>query len=389
MKCKIGYYIKTDIQHIPPIIKIYEKLGGIIFTKNDKIYNFILENHSDLNPEIYLVRRSKEVRKIAYENDIRLMVYTGFQILYWGWTVQVFHGVSDKHYVEDGRILRYDLCLVPGQKHIDKFKNAKLYKNPDRYKIVGYAKFDDIINNKKKVTKVFDNDKPVILYAPTWISQDSGIKIVFSPHGESSLPVWGKKIIKAFAKTDWNLIIKYHSRINNNRMEIYDEIESYIKELGVQDRVKPIWDSDITKYMKQADILISDISAVCYEWFHFDKPIIFANPAPQYYKPSNDVFSNTYAWNAGDVIYKEEEIIPLIEKNLKTDEYKEKRNKLLKYAFYKPDGKALQRQVEEILKLCEKAYKYPKSFIFLKNIKSIINDGVISVKRKWLKYYST
>ncbi len=374
MESKIGYYLKTDIQHIPPVINIYKKLGGIIFTKNPKIYEFILKNHADLNPKVYLIKRSKEARKVAREENIRIFIYTGFQILYWGYSVQVFHGVSDKNYVESKKILRYDLLLVPGQKHIDKFKRAKLYKHPERFKIVGYPKFDDIINNKKKVKPVFENNNPTILYAPTWISQNSGIKMKFSPYGESSLPVWGKKIIKAFSDKNWNLIIKYHSRINNNATGIYSEIENYIKRLNLQDRVKTVWDSDITTYMKQADILISDISAVCYEWFHFDKPIIFANPAPEHYKPSTDIFSNTYAWNAGDVIYKESDIIPFIEKNLQGDEFKEIRNELLNYAFYKPDGKALERQINEIVKLRNRVDKYSWFRIYLHNIRSILRE---------------
>jgi len=321
-----------------------------------------------------LIKKSAEARKIARRENIGIFVYTGFQILHWGYSVQIFHGVSDKNYVESREILKYDLLMVPGQKHIDKFKKAGLLKYPQRFKVVGYPKFDDIINDKKKVIPLFDNGKPT---APTWISQNSGIKMKFSPYGESSLPVWGKKIIDAFNKTDWNLIIKYHLRINKNYTEIYDEIENHIKKLNLTNRIKTVWDSDITTYMKQADIMISDISAVCYEWFHFDKPIIFANPAPEHYRPSDDIFSNTYAWNAGDVIYKEEDIIPLIEKNLKSDDYKEIRDKLLNYAFYKPDGKALERQVHEINKLVEKVSKYPIIKIYLHNIKSILKEALI------------
>ncbi len=374
MKYNIGYYILTDIQHIPPVINIYKRLGGIIFTKNKKIYDFINKNHKNLNPRVILIKKSVQAIKIAKKENIRLFIYTGFQIIHWGYSVQIFHGVSDKNYVENKKILRYDLLMIPGQKHIDKFKRKNLYKHPERFKLVGYPKFDDIINDKIKVDPIFKNNNPTILYAPTWISQNSGTKIIFSQHGESSLPIWGKKIISAFAKTNWNLIIKYHSRINKNNTQIYDEIENHINKLNLNQRVKTIWDSDITKYMKQSDLLISDISAVCYEWFHFNRPIIFANPAPEHYKPSDDIFSNTYAWNAGDVIYKEDDIIPMIEENLKIDKYKEKRNQLLHYAFYKPDGKALDRQIEEILKLYNKVNKYPMFRIYLHSIRSILRE---------------
>ena len=372
MRYKIGYYILTDIQHIPPVISIYEKLGGIIITKNIIIRDSILKNHSDLNPKVELIKRSQEARKIAWNFDLKIIIYTGFQMINWGYAIQIFHGVSDKTYVEDKRILRYDLCLVPGQKHIDKFINAKLYNSPQRYKLTGYPKFDKIVNNSMKTDSIFENDNPTILFAPTWISENSGSKLNFSEFGESSLPLWGKKIIKAVSEKKWNLIIKYHSRVNINATDIYDDIDDFIILLGLEKKVKVVWDADISKYMKQADILISDISAVCYEWFHFNRPIIFANPSPDNYKPSNDTFSNTFAWNAGDVIYQENEIIPLISENLDIDKYYEKRNELLNYAFHKPDGDALQRQIEEILKFYNKVLNYSKLRMILHNIKKLV-----------------
>ena len=375
MKYKIGYYILTDIQHIPPVIKIYEKLGGIIITKNNNIRDFILKNHTELNPKVILIKHTREAREISRKYDLKIIIYTGFQMINWGYSIQIFHGVSDKHYIEDKRILRYDLCLVPGQKHIDKFINAKLYNDPKTFKLVGYPKFDKIVNDSTKVNHVFDNGKPTILYAPTWISENSAAKVNFSEFGESSLPLWGKKIINAVASKNWNLIIKYHSRINKTATAIYDEIENYIETLGVENKVKVVWDADITPYMKQADILISDISAVCYEWFHLNRPIIFANPSPENYSPSDNVFSNTYAWNAGDVIYHEKEIIPLITENLVNDKYHNKRNELLNYAFYKPDGNALQRQIEEIRKYYNKVSNYSKLHIMMHNLKTFINLG--------------
>ena len=69
-------------------------------------------------------------------------------------------------------------------------------------------------------------------------------------------------------------------------------------------------EDNILPFMAQADLMISDISTACYEWFHFDKPIVYANPAPGKYQPSDDIGSNTYAWQAGDVINQAEDILP-------------------------------------------------------------------------------
>ena len=68
------------------------------------------------------------------------------------------------------------------------------------------------------------------------------MKFDFSEFGESSLPLWGKKIIEAVAENgNWNLIIKYHSRINKNATGIYEEINKLIEDLNAEDTIKIVW----------------------------------------------------------------------------------------------------------------------------------------------------
>jgi CDP-glycerol glycerophosphotransferase (TagB/SpsB family) len=101
--------------------------------------------------------------------------------------------------------------------------------------------------------------------------------------------------------------------------------------------------------MHQADLMVSDISTACYEWFHFNRPIVYANPAPGKYFPSNNISDNTYAWQAGDVINKTDEIFKFVSENLELDKYKEIRNKLFNYTVFQPDGKATERQAQAII----------------------------------------
>ncbi|MCD4706754.1 MAG: CDP-glycerol glycerophosphotransferase family protein [Candidatus Sabulitectum sp.] len=373
---KIAYWLRTDIQHFAHIRPIYDNLGGVILTKNPVIYDYLKEKFPYLHMDLLFVKNSTEAKIILNRMDIKLVLYTGFQMIFWGYSVQVFHGASDKHYLlQHRRILLYDLLLLPGKKHMDKIRSVYNLKHPQRFKIVGYPKFDKLVSNTLIQSPVFNNGKPTILYAPTWISEDSGTKLKFSKHGESSLPLWGKKLIRAIAPR-WNLIIKYHSRINRNNTDIYREIDQLITELGAEESVKVIWDSDITHYMHQADLMISDISAVCYEWFHTNRPIVFANPAPDHYRPSTEELANTYAWQAGDVLYKEEDILPVVRQNLASDRYMSIRNKLLQHSFYKPDGHATERQLAEIVKLYNEVKDRSKLRMILHNISVLIKDSI-------------
>ncbi len=373
---KIAYWIRTDIQHFAHIRPVYDNLGGVILTKNPVIYNYLNENYPYLREDLLLVKNSTEAKKVLNRMDIKLVVYTGFQMIFWGYSVQVFHGASDKSYLlHNRRILLYDLLLLPGKKHMEKIESTYKLKHPERFRMVGYPKFDRLVSNTLARSPLFSNGKSTILYAPTWISEDSGTRLKFTSHGESSLPLWGKKLIRAISP-EWNLIIKYHSRINKNRTEIYNDIDQLISELGAEDSVKVVWDSDITQYMNQADLMISDISAVCYEWFHTGRPIVFANPAPLHYKPSSDKLSNTYAWQAGDVINREEDIVPIIQKNLTCDNYRDIRNKLLNHSFYKPDGHATERQSAEIVKFYDKVKNRSRFRMICHNISVFVRDAL-------------
>jgi hypothetical protein len=373
---RVAYWLRTDSQHWEHVRPLYENIGGFILTKNRDIYEYLRTKVPGPGDDLVFVKNSAEARRFLFRHRIKVVVYTGFQHIFWGFSVQVFHGASDKNYLlSKNRVLLYDLLLLPGMKHYNKITKAYGLRRAHTMRLVGYPKFDGLVRGEKAENPLFSGSGPVILYAPTWISENSGTKLDFSPWGESSLPLWGVRLVKAIAPR-WNMIIKYHSRINENSTGIYDEIDRCIDELGAGDRVKVVWDSGITEYMKQSDLMISDISAVCYEWMHTGRPIVFANPAPERYRPSSDPMSNTYAWRAGDVLYREEDIAALIEKNLKEDLYGSLRQELLRETFHLPDGHATERQVSEVLELLDKADKTSFFRLFLHNGGVFVRDAV-------------
>ena len=359
-KLNIAYYLQTDIQHFPPIYRLLPYLGGIVITTNKKIYDFILQKYPELEKQVIYAKGKTATRKIILKHKIRMVIYPGFNSFYFGKSVQIFHGgLSDKNYVESLNILLYNLVLFPGEKTKDKVKKAGYLKYIKEWKIVGYPKFDPLINKSIDVKPVFNNGKKTILYAPTWIAKQNVTKIIkFSAYGESSLMLWAKKIVRELHE-NFNIIIKYHSKIERTPGDIYDQIDDLIKELGAEENVVTKIDDNILPYMYQADLMISDISTACYEWFHFDRPIVFANPSPENYKPSDDIGSNTYAWQAGDVINNKKDILPMVKQNVQHDKYKEIRNKIFNYTVYKPDGHATERQANEIAKFYNRLPKIP------------------------------
>ena len=350
MNYDIGYYLVTDIQHIPPVLHLYPHLGGIVFTKKKEIFDRINEKYAEYKIKVILCKSRAEIQKLIKKYKIRVVIYPSYHVLYGGKAIEIFHGgLSDKNYVESVKILVYDYVLFPGEKTKDKVERSGYLKHVPEWKIIGYPKFDPLINSTLKVEPLFNNGRKTILYAPTWVSQNVNFKIIkFSSHGESSLDLWAKEIVKALYQ-EYNIIIKYHSRIYRKPGDIYEQIDNLIIELGAEEYVKIRIDDNILPFMYQADLMISDISTACYEWFHFDKPIVFANPAPEHYKASDNIASNTFAWQAGDVIDKKEDILSFIQHNLENDIYQEIRNKIFEYTVFQPDGHATIRQVNAII----------------------------------------
>lgn len=362
----IAYYLVTDIQHIPPVVRLFPYLGGIVITENLQIHDFIKMKYAHLAIACFYVSKRSEAHKLLIKHKIRTVIYPSYHTLYRGNAVQIFHGgLSDKNYVESVKILPYDLVLFPGEKTRDKVARSGYLKWIPKWKIVGYPKFDPLVNRSIVSQKLFHNNRKTILYAPTWVSQHERLKMIkFSPFGESSLHVWAKDIINTL-RSHYNIIIKYHSRIYRKPHDIYWEIEELIKRLGAEDVVKIVVDDNIVPFMDQADLMISDMSTACYEWFHFDRPIVFANPAPEHYAPSNDISSNTYAWQAGDVINHRDDILKFVQTNLETDSYREIRKKIFGYAVFKPDGQATERQAQAIIDFSKRYEHTPYAWLII------------------------
>jgi CDP-Glycerol:Poly(glycerophosphate) glycerophosphotransferase len=372
VKYKIGYYTSDNIQHLTPLLLLYSYLGGVFYIyKNQSTYNYLREKYRHLNINIYFSNSKKDIKKVIRENRIRLMIYSDYSELNLVKSVQVFHNCGDKNHMEHPQIVKYDLLFFSGDKIKDKLEQLGILKKLRNWKMTGYPKLDPVMSNKLVGVrkKVFDNGRKTILYAPTALRERE------DEREQSSLPLWGKNIITEL-HGQYNVIIKYHGIVKRKSHNIYEQIDSLILELDAEENVRLIIDDNIVEYMVQSDLVITDLSSVAYEWFHFDKPILYVNPEPGFFIKSDDVFSNSFSWQAGDVIGNASELFACVERNLNNDEFSDARKQLLNYTVYKPDGKALDRQIQQVLKLYKKYEK--KSYFwffmvcsFLKKIKHV------------------
>lgn len=175
------------------------------------------------------------------------------------------HGAGDRPVSFNKGRLKFDCLLVPGQAYFERFKDEL----PEGCcEVVGYPKFEVLEKLNPATTRLFDNERPVVLYTPHFHRrQSSWIKM-------------GRQVLNYFAKSDtYNLIFAPHARLfkqrlyhNNININEFSEIPHILIDTGSGRSF------DMT-YTRAADIYLGDVSSQVYEFiYHRRRPCVFLNP---------------------------------------------------------------------------------------------------------------
>lgn len=187
----------------------------------------------------------------------------------------------------------FDICLLPGRKYETRIREGGRLP-PERYAVVGYPKLD--IYRTAPRPRLFEDDKPVVLYTPH-----------FHPK-LSSWFGWGRGILEYFAANpDYNLIFAPHVLLFRRRWHIPTQG-------GLPRRTPPVPDAirrasnilvdlgsrasiDMT-YLRAADIYLGDVSSQVYEFIYRPRPCLFLNASGAEWW--ND--PHFRLWTLGDVL---------------------------------------------------------------------------------------
>jgi hypothetical protein len=218
--------------------------------------------------------------------------------------INTFHGAGDRAGGYQG-VKGFDYHLLPGRKYEARML-AEGMVDPDRYAVVGYVKFDCIGNTPRP--KLFDNDRPTVLYAPHFNSK------------LSSWFGWGEDILNFFIQNpDYNLIFAPHVLLYQRRLHISTEG-------GLPRRTPPIPEAarnapnilvdqgsiasiDMT-YTRAADIYLGDVSSLVYEFLIEPRPCLFFNRSKANWR-DND---NYRFWSTGEVLESVSELPAALER---------------------------------------------------------------------------
>lgn len=173
-----------------------------------------------------------------------------------GLKVQVFHGLEWKkkgHFVIRGC---FDLYCTHGAATTGRFQ--ALAKQHGYFNVVetGWPKLDPLFNCPPYQWEG-QNDKPVVLFAPT-----------FSP-ALTAAPELFEHIKQLVAEKDWQWLVKFHPKMDPQWVAKYKEI--------VGDNYQIIENLPVASLLQAADILVSDTSSIIGEFALLDKPVVTLN----------------------------------------------------------------------------------------------------------------
>ena len=174
------------------------------------------------------------------------------------------HGAGDRAPLSERRLKAFDLIVVPGEKDIERAVNRHNI-DPARLRTGGYVKLDYLRRQRGSGERLFDNDRPTIIY---------------NPHFDQATSSWAladRVIDMIRADGRYNLVVAPHIRV----AEDMDEAEQAAwLARGEPGRVIVDLSSDRLidmTYVRQADIYLGDMSSQLYEFLAEPRPAAFIN----------------------------------------------------------------------------------------------------------------
>lgn len=175
------------------------------------------------------------------------------------------HGAGDRAGPFEPRLGVFDLVFAAGAKQRDRMVSEGLVR-PENCAVVGYPKFELADALAADPPRLFETERPTVLYNPHF---DRRL---------SSWPLWGRRVLEAFASQDrYSLIFAPHMRMfegaawrGRRLLAPFEGAANIHIDLGGPALV------DMT-YTELADVYLGDASSQVYEFLRRPRPCLFLN----------------------------------------------------------------------------------------------------------------
>jgi len=237
------------------------------------------------------------------------------------------HGFSDKGFYLQQCAFE-DITLIYGQNMIDQLKHHGAYDRMYSCVTTGNYRYTYYKEHKKFYEQIIqeeifnrlDRSKPTILYAPTWLDAEESTTFFDAPD------YLFKQLPSAF-----NMIVKLHPRLELDDMAKYYHI---LGKYGEKANILFLKDFPaVFPLLDLADIFITDISSIGYDFLAFDKPMFFLNK----HRRKQESDRGVYLFRCGVEVMPEDfpNIYQIISDNLENDhaKFSKIRSEVYNYTF--------------------------------------------------------
>lgn len=214
--------------------------------------------------------RYGQLDEILALSDVKLALYinhdpVNFESLRFTSLVHVYlgHGDSDKGVSVSNQVKAYDYCFVAGQAAVDRTATAvMLYDAAARSVLIGQPQLDGATD---VVGAASSDGRRTILYAPTWEASQPSVSY-------GSLESHGQELVRALSGT-YRVIYRPHP-LNGVIRPSYAAADAVVRALA--DRIDT--SAPLEQSFADADLLITDVSAVTLSWLPTGKPLLVTTP---------------------------------------------------------------------------------------------------------------
>jgi hypothetical protein len=200
--------------------------------------------------------------------------------------VHTRHGAGDREGSYDERLRSFDFMLLPGHKSADRLLELGL-ATPEEFAVTGSCKLEVFPSLARERPRLFDDDRPVVIYAPHF------------ERGVSSWQTMGRDVLEFFASSDrYNLIFSPHILLFKRRLRHRARLRRGFAEFpNIHIDLGSLASIDMS-HLRAADIYLGDASSQVYEFLCHPRPCVFLNAGHSGWQ--ND--PHFLHWNLGEVV---------------------------------------------------------------------------------------
>ncbi len=268
----------------------------------------------------------------------------GCDLIHFDNVLNTMEGMKKRYKIE---AKKFSYFISPSKFATEKFSSAWNLKEIGKENIMlekGYPRNDflfnytdeDVIKIKKELG-IENMDKKIILYAPTYRSNQHEDGVGYTYKEEVDFERFQKEL-----QDDYIILFRPHYFVANSFD--FEKYKGFVYNVADVD--------DINKLYIISDILITDYSSVFFDYANLKRPIIFHMYDLEHYRDeSNGFYLDVEKELPGKITRTDDELLEEIKEITTSFKYNEKYKAFNEKYNYLDDGQASKRVVEEVIKI--------------------------------------